>query len=98
MKENHFYLKMFLMILLFTVLSACDSVTPSSPIINSFIASPSDITVGESSTLNWSVTDSDTISIYRYIYNRIPNHNYHLYPYGYQQCWFDHRHYHRHCY
>lgn len=49
--------------LLFTVISACNGVTPTSPTINSFTASPPSITSGESSTLNWSVTDADTLSL-----------------------------------
>jgi hypothetical protein len=56
----------FCFILLFMGILAfagCDGVTPTSPIINSFTASPPGITAGESSTLNWLVTDADTLSI-----------------------------------
>ena len=35
----------------------------TSPIINSFLANPPTINEGESSTLNWSVTDADTVTI-----------------------------------
>src|SRR6056297_971719 len=62
-RNYNFYLKIFLMILLFTVLSACNGITPTSPTINSFTASPPSITSGDSSTLSWSVTDADTLSI-----------------------------------
>jgi len=62
-RNYNFYLKIFLMILLFTVLSACEGITPTSPTINSFTASPPSITSGDSSTLSWSVTDADTLSI-----------------------------------
>src|SRR6056297_545469 len=62
-RNYNFYLKIFLMILLFTVLSACNGITPTSPTINSFTASPPGIASGDSSTLSWSVTDADTLSI-----------------------------------
>jgi len=57
------YLKFFVIILLFVCLSACNVITPTSPVINSFTASPPSITSGGSSTLSWSVTDADTLSI-----------------------------------
>ena len=37
--------------------------TPITPVINSFLANPSTITVGESSTLSWSVTDAASVTI-----------------------------------
>jgi len=57
------YFKFLLIFLLFTFLSGCDGVTPTSPTIQSFTASPPGITSGDSSTLIWSVTDADTLSI-----------------------------------
>jgi len=62
-KNYSLYFKFFLIILLFTFLSGCSGVTPTSPTINSFTASPPGITSGGSSTLSWSVTDADTLSI-----------------------------------
>jgi len=62
-KNYSSYFKFFLIILLFTFLSGCDGVTPISPTIHSFTASPPGITSGDSSTLIWSVTDADTLSI-----------------------------------
>jgi hypothetical protein len=38
-------------------------VAPTAPIINSFSADPTIITVGESSTLSWSVTDATSVTI-----------------------------------
>lgn len=60
-EKKHF--RLIFIILFFLFLSACDGITPTSPVINSFTASPPSITSGGSSTLNWSVTDADTISI-----------------------------------
>ena len=57
------YLVPIFIILFLLFLSACNDVTPTSPIISSFSASPSSITTGESSTLSWSVSDAETISI-----------------------------------
>ena len=62
-KDYSPYFNFLLIILLFTFLSGCNGVTPISPTINSFTASPPGITSGESSTLIWSVTDADTLSI-----------------------------------
>ena len=62
-KDNMKYLEFFFVIILFTFLIGCDGVTPTNPIINSFSASSSTINEGESSTLSWSVTDADTITI-----------------------------------
>ena len=39
------------------------TITGQSPVINSFNASPSTISAGESSTLNWTVTGASTVSI-----------------------------------
>jgi hypothetical protein len=51
------------------LISGCDlsgltvTTTNQQPVINSFSASPSNISVGESSTLNWTVTGAATVSI-----------------------------------
>lgn len=62
-KDNMKYLEFFFVITLFTFLVGCGGVTTTNPIINSFSASSSTINEGESSTLSWSVTDADTITI-----------------------------------
>jgi len=54
------YLIIFMILLLCTILSGC---TGSTPVINSFFASPSTIIAGESVTLSWTVTDADTVTI-----------------------------------
>jgi len=41
----------------------CSGTTPTTPIINSFLANPTSITVGDSSNLSWSVTDATTVTI-----------------------------------
>jgi len=41
----------------------CTGTSPTAPIITSFLADPLTITVGESSTLSWSVTDATTVTI-----------------------------------
>jgi hypothetical protein len=62
--ENYrYYFKFFLIILLFTVLSGCNGVTPSSPIINSFTVDSTIIDEGDSVTLSWTVTDATTVTI-----------------------------------
>jgi hypothetical protein len=53
-------LKIFLIILLFTILSGCNG---ASPVINSFFASPSSIVAGESTNLSWTVTNADSVTI-----------------------------------
>jgi len=50
-------------VLILLFIAGCTGGTPSDPIINSFSASPSTITDGESSTLSWSVTDATSITI-----------------------------------
>jgi len=49
-----FFSLFFAMIVLVLVVG-CTGTTPTTPIINSFSATPSTITVGESSNLSWSV-------------------------------------------
>jgi len=63
MKVYRLYIKFFLIILLLTFLSACNGVTPTSPVINSFTADVITVTEGESATLSWQVTDATSISI-----------------------------------
>jgi len=59
-KNDRGYLKIFLFILLFAILSGCNG---TNPVINSFFASPSAIVAGESTTLSWTVTDADSVTI-----------------------------------
>ncbi|MBN2541299.1 DNRLRE domain-containing protein [bacterium] len=63
MRDYNFYIKFFLIILLFIVLSSCDGITPTSPVINSFTADSTTIDEGESVNLSWSVTDATSVSI-----------------------------------
>ena len=59
-KNDRGYLKIFLIILLFAILSGCNG---TNPVINSFFASPSAIIAGDSTTLSWTVTDADSVTI-----------------------------------
>ena len=59
-KNDRGYLKIFLIILLFAILSGCNG---SNPVINSFFASPSAIIAGDSTTLSWTVTNADSVTI-----------------------------------
>jgi len=59
-KNYRGYLNMFFFILLFAILSGCNGTTP---VVNSFFASPSTIIAGESATLSWTVTDADSVTI-----------------------------------
>ena len=63
MRDYNFYVKFFLMILLLTFISACNGVTTTSPVINSFTADVTTIIEGESATLSWQVTDATSINI-----------------------------------
>jgi len=68
MKENKKKYQSFALIFIFimiSLLSACDGVPPGtdSPIINSFTASSTSITSGESVTLSWSTTNASSASI-----------------------------------
>ena len=63
LKVNKKYIILFFFLICLLFLSACSGITPTSPTINSFTASPPSITSGDSSTLSWSVTDADTLSI-----------------------------------
>jgi uncharacterized repeat protein (TIGR02543 family) len=61
---NYFkFLSLFFAIAVLTLITGCSGTSPATPIINSFSAVPSTITVGESSTLSWSVTDATTVTI-----------------------------------
>lgn len=59
-KNDRGYLKIFLIILLFAILSGCNG---TNPVINSFFASPSAIIAGDSTTLSWTVTNADSVTI-----------------------------------
>jgi hypothetical protein len=61
---NYFkYFSLFFAIAVLVFIAGCTGASPTAPIINSFSASPSTITVGESSTLSWSVTDATSVTI-----------------------------------
>jgi hypothetical protein len=61
---NYFkYLSLFFAIAVLVFIAGCTGASPTAPIINSFSAIPSTITVGESSTLSWSVTDAASVTI-----------------------------------
>ena len=53
----------FFIILFFAFLFACDGITPTKPIINSFTADDNILEEGESVTLSWSVSDASTVTI-----------------------------------
>ena len=59
-KNYRGYLKIFLIILLFAILSGCNG---TNPVVNSFFASPSAIIAGDSTTLSWTVTNADSVTI-----------------------------------
>ncbi len=59
-KNDRGYLNIFLIILLFAILSGCNG---TNPVINSFFASPSTIIAGDSATLSWTVNDADSVTI-----------------------------------
>ena len=61
---NYFkYFSLFFAIAVLVFIAGCTGASPTAPIINSFSAIPSTITVGESSTLSWSVTDATSVTI-----------------------------------
>ena len=63
-KINHFkFFNLFFALIVLILVSGCSGPVPTTPIINSFSALPSTITVGESSTLSWSVTDATSVAI-----------------------------------
>jgi parallel beta-helix repeat protein len=57
------FLSLFFTIAISVFIIGCNGLSPTTPIINSFSASPTNITAGESSTLSWQVTDATSISI-----------------------------------
>jgi len=57
------YFSLFFAIVVLVFIAGCTGAPPIAPIINSFSALPSTITVGESSTLSWSVTDAASVTI-----------------------------------
>ena len=62
-KTNYFkYFSLFFAIAVLLFIAGC-GVSPTTPIINSFSADSPSITVGESSTLSWSVTDATSVTI-----------------------------------
>jgi len=63
-KINYFkYLSLLFTMIVLILVVGCSGPTPTAPIINSFLANPATITVGESSTLSWSITDATTVTI-----------------------------------
>jgi len=58
--KNGKYFLFFFVIIFLICLYGCNG---STPVINAFFANPSAIVAGESSTLSWTVTDADTVSI-----------------------------------
>ena len=61
---NYFkYFSLFFAMIVLILVVGCNGPSPTAPIINSFSALPSTITVGESSTLSWSVTDATSVTI-----------------------------------
>jgi hypothetical protein len=61
---NYFkYFSLFFAIAVLVFIAGCTGASPTASIINSFSAIPSTITVGESSTLSWSVTDATSVTI-----------------------------------
>jgi hypothetical protein len=57
------YFSLFFAIAVLVFITGCSGTPPAVPIINSFSASPTTITAGESSTLSWSVTDATSVTI-----------------------------------
>jgi len=61
---NYFkYFSLFFVIAVLVFIAGCSGTPPAVPLINSFSASPTTITAGESSTLSWSVTDATSVTI-----------------------------------
>jgi len=57
------YFNLFFAIIVLVLVVGCTGTSPIAPIINSFLANPTSITVGDSSNLSWSVTDATTVTI-----------------------------------
>ena len=63
-KTNYFkYLNLFFALIAFLLIIGCSGTPPSAPIINSFLADPPSIMVGEFSALSWSVIDATSVTI-----------------------------------
>jgi len=63
-KTNCFkYFSLFFILIALILITGCSGPTPTAPIINSFLVNPTSITVGESSTLSWSITDATSVTI-----------------------------------
>lgn len=63
-KINYFkYFSLFFTITVLVFIAGCTGAPPTTPIINSFSPSPPTITVGDSSTLSWTVTDATSVTI-----------------------------------
>jgi len=61
---NYFkYFSLFFAIAVLVFIVGCAGAPPTAPIINSFSANPTTVTLGESSTLSWSVTDATSVTI-----------------------------------
>jgi uncharacterized repeat protein (TIGR02543 family) len=61
---NYFkYFSLFFALAVLVFIAGCSGTPPAVPIINAFSASPTTITVGDSSTLSWSVTDATRVTI-----------------------------------
>jgi hypothetical protein len=61
--NNFKYFSLFFVLAVLVFITGCSGIPPAVPLINSFSATPSTITVGESSTLNWSVTDAASVTV-----------------------------------
>ena len=62
-RTNYFKFSSLFFAMIVLILVAGCGPTPTAPIINSFLVNPTTITVGESSTLSWSVTDATSVTI-----------------------------------
>jgi len=62
-KVRYKFLALLSIGLVLVFMSGCNGTPPAVPIINSFLANPSNITEGESSVLIWSVTDATNVTI-----------------------------------
>lgn len=58
-----FHFKLYFIVLLFIFLSACNVISPTSPIINSLTADTTTIDEGDSVTLSWAVTDAYNVTL-----------------------------------
>ena len=57
------YFSLFFVLIALVFITGCSGTPPAVPIINSFSALSPTITIGESSTLSWSVTDATSVTI-----------------------------------